>query len=168
MSLIPSAPFTPSRKPPSPRLRRAKGYGATGEPAQIDRNKFRKRHQIPNHPCASCLKNSVDLKIFGNFTLDFRDWIAEHKHHRRQKLNEKLYPEKTDPKMIQPNEELRLRMISGPCSTRLRTGSRSSAEPRAQDFSAKIEIFENIASEIPEKADEGKNVFAKRTNSLLR
>jgi len=48
------------------------------------------------------------------------------------------------------------------------TGSRSSAEPKAQDFSAKMQIFENFASKIPEKTDEGKAIFAKRTNSPLR
>jgi hypothetical protein len=67
--------------------------------------------------------------------------------------------------MIQPNEELR--MISGPRSIRLRTGSRSSAEPQAQDFSAKMEIFENFASEIPEKTDEG-TLFSQNANSPLR
>jgi len=70
--------------------------------------------------------------------------------------------------MIHTKEELRSAMISAPRSTRLLTGSRSSAEPKAQDFSATMQIFENFASEIPEKLDEEKAIFAKRSNSPLR
>ena len=39
---------------------------------------------------------------------------------------------------------------------------------KAQDSYATMQIFENFASEIPKKTDEGKAIFAKRTNSPLR